>query len=621
MPPLDQRERAILAAVDAVRDRSVASPELATRVWTDFGRLWELSQYRTTLLDALAFTRAGSCSALELGAGMGSVTRWLAEHFATVHAYEGSDAHAAAAYARVRGLRSASVLAGDPRGVRASEAYDLVTLMGGAVDAELLSVAANALRTDGLALVTVANPDGLKYINGAHRDDDARVAFATAGEIERLARAAGFAAVDVLLPFPDHRQTTTIVDPVAFGGDPDAANWLLGTAPNRGSTPRPRVAYASETLLQRDAVRDGRLVARANSYALLCWREDAARGAARLGLERGWAARHWSLDRRPACRKRVTLTAAGAIVNELAAGGPAKRDATVELGLIEHRLADEPRRRGPVVALAALEAIVAEGPEAPALRALVERYAAWLTEEFGTGRVDDDGVPLLRGDALDAIWTNVLDDGGTGRWEAVDREWAFRGALPLDFLVWRALADLPLRFAHEAGDVDAYALVRACGVMDGEHRLSLALELQDAFHSAAGTGATPTPGPRVQALADVSVERRRFRVLARAEEVIASPTLLKAYAKAFAGTALATLVLFAGGDATANLPALQAAIAAAGLDEDTMPDTLLVDADSDEDGEAVLTTTSWGTPRLRHFGPDDLPALRALADRRWSEKD
>jgi len=312
----------------------------------------------------------------------------------------------------------------------------------------------------------------------------------------------------------------------------------------------------------------------------------------------------------------VTLTTGGAIVNELAAGGPAGRAPRIDLGLFEHRLAEEPRQRGPIVAFAALEALVDEGV-GPRLHALVDRYAGWLHDAFGTGAVDADGVALLRGDALDAIWTNVIDDRATGGWVAVDREWAFAGELPLDFVVWRALVDLTLRFAHEARAVDPFAIARACGVMAGEHRLALALELQDAFHAAAGTGATPTPGPRVQALAGTG--RRRFRVLARAEEVIASPMLLKAYAKAFAGAALATLVLFSTGDATTSLPALQAAIVAADLDEDTMPDTLLVDGDADQDGEAVLTTTGWGPPRLQHFAPDDLAALRALAERRWSQ--
>jgi hypothetical protein len=50
-----------------------------------------------------------------------------------------------------------------------------------------------------------------------------------------------------------------------------------------------------------------------------------------------------------------------------------------------------------------------------------------------------------------------------------------------------------------------------------------------------------------------------------------------------------------------------------------VPDTVLVggDDDGDADAEAVFTTTGWGPARLARFGPDELDALRALAQRRW----
>jgi hypothetical protein len=52
-----------------------------------------------------------------------------------------------------------------------------------------------------------------------------------------------------------------------------------------------------------------------------------------------------------------------------------------------------------------------------------------------------------------------------------------------------------------------------------------------------------------------------------------------------------------------------------------MPDTVLVDADADPEGAAVFTATGWGPPDLDRFGPDELPALRALAEQRWAAAD
>jgi hypothetical protein len=635
----DTDDAALLAAVEGARDRSVASPELAAVSDADWALGRHLSPYRTTVFDALGLHDAREAAVLQHDAGYGTLTRWLGERCGRVDAVERRAGRAAVAAARCADLGGVRVRDAAPE----ANGYDLVTLAAGlGPDAgPQLAAARAALREDGLCVVAVPNRLGLKYLNGAtddgtgqaydsvHGYPDGGASAFTLRALEALARAAGFDHLDVLLPFPDATLTSTLIDPDAFGDDPDAANWLLGTAPNRGPAPAPRAWAFSETLAQREVVRAGLLGDLANALVLLAYRGDPARTVARLGIERGWKARHWSLDRRPACRKRVTLTAEGAIVNELAAGGPAGREAVVDLGFFEHRLATEPRRRGPLVVFAALEALVAEGGAGPRLHALIDRYAAWLEATFGTGRHDADGVALLAGDALDAIWVNVIDDRDSGRWEAVDREWAFRGELPLDYLVWRAVADLRWRFATElpaglrsaAPAEMAYDIARAAGVMTGgEARLELAREREAAYHAAAGTGATPIPGPRVRALADAGVQRRRFRILARAEELSASPALLKAYAKAFAGAALATLVLFSSGEPATALPALQAAIAAADLDEDTMPDTVLVgEDDAEADGEAVFTTGDWGPAPLARYGPDDLPALRALAERRWAE--
>ena len=72
----DGSEQALLAVLGAVRDRSVASPELAEIVQGSAG-LHHLSAYRSTLFDALGLHGARDRAVLEVGAGCGAITRWL----------------------------------------------------------------------------------------------------------------------------------------------------------------------------------------------------------------------------------------------------------------------------------------------------------------------------------------------------------------------------------------------------------------------------------------------------------------------------------------------------------------------------------------------------------------
>src|SRR4051812_13165079 len=89
-PPVgyqDGAEQAILQVVRGAADRSVGSVELAAHA-DDWGTLYHLSPYRSTILDCLGFLGAGDASVLELGAGCGAVSRWLGEHFGAVDAVE-----------------------------------------------------------------------------------------------------------------------------------------------------------------------------------------------------------------------------------------------------------------------------------------------------------------------------------------------------------------------------------------------------------------------------------------------------------------------------------------------------------------------------------------------------
>ena len=129
------------------------------------------------------------------------------------------------------------------------------------------------------------------------------------------------------------------------------------------------------------------------------------------------------------------------------------------------------------------------------------------------------------------------------------------------------------------------------------------------------------------------VDVQDFAVLAFAEEAIASPTLLGAYAARFSSGDAATLVVYAP-DARAEdvEPRLLEALAAGGVTEDAAADVLAVPSPRDSRVEAHLgnrvhALLSDAAPagrsfaHLPRFGSADAARLRAAAERQWARPD
>lgn len=639
-PPVgyqDGAEQAILQVVREAGDRSVGSPELSAHA-DDWGTLYHLSPYRSTILDCLGFGAAGDASVLELGAGCGAVTRWLGEHFGHVDAVEGSLERAEVAAARSADLDGVHVFSTNYSTLVERDAYDMATLIGVLEYSHLyhpdtrepraaavanLRVAHRALRDEGVLVVAIENRLGLKYLSGAREDHSERpfdsingypshdhAVTWSARELEAMLGDAGFGDVDVLVPFPDYKLATTIVDPAQARDEHHVHNWLQGTAPDWG---RPRRAPAfSETLAARELATAGLLKDLANSFLVLAYKGDRDGVRTRLGIEHDWVARRYALEGRPVVRKRMTLPVAGdRVVVEPVFGAAAEREgAEIDLGPFSHALRDAPVAGGDLATIEVLRALKANAGSAPFL-ACVREHAAWLEAEHGTGWTDDDGVALVHGVALDATWLNRTAAG-----QPAVSEWRFRGSLPLDYLVWRNVKqflehfteDLPAAWRRgDAGDL-AWSLA---GTADAPHRLDLARHIEAAFDSAAGFGPPVEPDARLVALTD---DANRLLILADAEEIIATPELLRDYAAAIEPSDPLTLVLDPTGAQPDLIPRLQTAIATAGLDEATMPDTLVAEpATLPTAATALLTATTYGPADLPRFAGAQLAALGKLA--------
>jgi hypothetical protein len=660
---LDGAEQVLLDRLPEIADRSTGSDELR-RLMRDWPTSYHLTPYRATLFDALGFTRAPDRRVLELGAGCGAVTRWLGEHFAEVHAIEGDANRALVARVRCADLDSVHLYSANYSQLVERDTFDVVTLIGvleyghlyhpehkGDPDRSAvanLEVARAALAEDGVLVLAIENRLGLKYLNGAREDHSGRlfegiegypstaspVTF-SARALEAMLAQAGFAAADFLLPFPDYKLATTILNPARVSDEDRIHQWIAGAAPDRGADRGP-LLY-NESLAWRELSNAGLVRDLANSFLVVAYRDGREGAAERLGLDLEWGARHYTLDRRVGLRKRATLRD-GTVEHEPAPFGDGEahdvRRAMEAFGLA-HDPRPEPFRRGESLLIDIMQTITAEGL-GRGLSGTLQAWRTWLLDTFGTGEGSTER-PLVDGAAFDASWWNIVVSGDTGEWQLIDLEWRLTEPVPVDFIVWRTITHFLLRHhaqlprpvrAHAKSELTA-ALLGLTGVQIAEHEHDAFAALDTELAQAVAPGPLP-PGPsahlgRVRGLSVPPA--RNFAVLALADELAADPGLLAAYAERFAADDPATLVIYApDADPEPTAAALNRMIEAAGVS--SIPDLMLLAVPGDETAEAAIMGQALallserpapapfdGLPR---YTAADADGLRTLAEAAWA---
>jgi hypothetical protein len=659
----DGAEQYLLDAFAGVADRSVGSEAIAALVH-DWPSLYHLSPYRSTLFDSLGLSGLAGARVLELGAGCGVITRWLGERGAEVHAIEGGLSRAEVARARTADLDGVEVYAGNFSALDEPGGFDLVTLIGvleyshlyhpehadaAAAAAANLGLAVRALGDEGVLVLAIENRMGLKYLNGAAEDHSGRLYEGIEGyprvgspvtwslrELHRLLADAGFGRIDTLVPYPDYKLAATIVNPARCGDDEHIHNWLLAPAPDRGGARRP-TTY-NESLAIREVARAGLLAELANSHLIVAYRGEEAATRERLGIDLAWSARHYSLDRRPGLRKRLTLAGGEVACDTRPLGEPEAEATAVRAALTGYGIGFEaaaaPHVPGDLTILDVFAAIAAEGL-GPRYSALLREHRAWLIEHFGAGEAGE--LPLVSGEAFDATWWNLVLDPATGERVFIDREWRLAHPIPADYVLWRMLTVFFTHHAVQLGpDVagrDVEALVadglERAGARAGEAQIAAFRETERALLLGIQPGPLPEgecePLARWAGLLDAP---RSFTVLAYADEVAERPDLLAAYAAQFRAGDAATLVLYApGADEASAGASAEAAIAAAGLGEDA-PDMMLLTAPATADSEVAIAATAsallserrgGGTfSLLPRCGAAGVADLRSFAEAVWA---
>jgi 2-polyprenyl-3-methyl-5-hydroxy-6-metoxy-1,4-benzoquinol methylase len=455
-------EEYVLKALQEATDLRADSDELmgAVKNWPSY---YHLGVGRTVILRCLDLPP--EARVLEIGAGCGAITRYLGEHFASVDAIEGSPDRARIARERCRDLDNVTVITADLSYVELEPVYDLVVVVGVLEYAPVmfaerddprsaclafLKRAASGLNPEGQLVLAIENKIGEKYWSGCVEDHTGALyegihGYPTRGtpvtfskrELADLLTEAGLTKSLFHFCFPEYHFATTILSEVGDEADLYLHNWV--DYPFK-SLSRMRKYLFHEGLASRTLSNAGLLREFANSFLVVAGRAEASLPQPR------WAAKKFNM-RRPLALRSVTslVVEAGDIRVEKEPLDGNRVTITQVPGLsLKQEVADAGWAPGDLLDFELYQASLGDDFEQVA-RSLFVRYHEELVKQWGTGRADEGGFPLLQPGAHDCVFSNIVNK--DGEWRFVDEEWYWDREIPVDFVLYRCI-----RFClHEHG--------------------------------------------------------------------------------------------------------------------------------------------------------------------------
>lgn len=459
----------ILDAADDLSSDAVIAPAAQAKLWA---ARYHLSPERANLLRHFDWT---GLRVLELGAGMGAISRFLAEQAASLYAVEGSPRRYAALEKRLQGLDNWRGRVERIEDLDLDERFDVICLIGvleyaalfcktppdfdGDAHDYLLAKAKSFLAPGGVLLLGIENALGIKYWSGAGEDHTGRLFDSITGyddtdgvrtfplsELHERGVRRDLPVCEAFLPFPDYKLPSCVIRPELARLAPDlAAELACFHALN--DPHQPRSVLFPDYLALDTLSRAGLFDQVACSY-LLAFTDDTnssvlTRLMRRTRTELGW---HYAAHRRLPTRtvffhepgedfvqvrkERLTESSDGSEKGfvELEAQGLRVRWRIPPIG---------PLARGERLRLRLARAAY-HGREDDLVAEFV-RFLSWISEQH-RAEPDSTGETQLDGDVIDAIFTNAMcspaEEAGAA-YELFDQEWIYGHPVPTSWLVLR----------------------------------------------------------------------------------------------------------------------------------------------------------------------------------------
>lgn len=441
----DSTENQIRDILKTVSDKSVASDELKGKQ-ISWPTTYYFSGSRSNLLRPFEKTLFKGARVLELGCGMGAITRYLGETAEEVWAVEGSERRGGIAAMRCEDLENVHVLIDDIMSLPESLGkFDVVTLIGvleyarryGGKDAEneILRKAASFLKPDGRLILAIENKLGLKYLAGVPEDhlgmrwvgltngyfeNDVRT-WSRKEILEKL-RNAGFGKVEQFIALPDYKLPVTILTPLGLEQPEEKFN--LGAIFSNSRRPfeeaaRFNMGEAWKSIIQAGLVRD--------MSDSLCFVAQMREGE---NFEQGALMHHYggSFAFADKYAKEIRLEK----VDDKIVSKRRKLGKNREGGKegVTQKLQDEPYYPGPILSDEIRQIVMRPN------WSMEEIYQAFMPWILGLKK-NMNAEGNCPGEFLDYMPFNLVYE--NGKWTPFDQEWISAEPIPFLHLIYRGL--------------------------------------------------------------------------------------------------------------------------------------------------------------------------------------
>ena len=452
----EDRMKNILLSAD---DRSTASDLLASHI-TDWPSRYHLDRRRTNILRPINFDK--SLRVLDVGAGTGVMSRYVAERGARVVALEGDSMRAELASLRCEGL-NVDVQCRSVEDFDDAEGFDLILVIGVLEYANnhpdgssgFLEKLSQLLNPDGALVIAIENQMGLAYWMGANEDHlnepwvglegyvstDSVKTFSKPALSSLLANA-GFKHQNWLYPFPDYKLPLTILSDLAYMENDrvDLIDQLVGSPVDRSRSGI--LPFFDTRALHRQVIDSDMGQDMSNSFLVICRLNES-----KSILDEDVIAWRFSGDRKKDFLgvRQVTVEDGTRKINRK----PAYENISSGSSWLIQKNDESPAEKyvsGPNLEQLALKSL-REG-NLKDFESLLSMFDDWLTLNTCTPPADSEMHPFLAdlssevlGEGfIDCSFDNLVFEDGTLK--LIDDEWSASCGVNVDLVIARAMHKL-----------------------------------------------------------------------------------------------------------------------------------------------------------------------------------